>query len=186
MHRRRDIAIGLTAAAVAALAGCAGLGRPDAVTLSEADLARLLGRVFPLDRRVLEVLDVSVDAPRLTLLPERNRLAVAAAATGRDRLFGGSWRARLGFDSALRYEPADQTLRLAQVRVNELTLDSGDMAQHAVVQRVAPLLAERMLDDLVIYRLTPERAQELARQGVRPKSVAVTRGGVEIRFEPVP
>lgn len=173
-------------------AGCASLTRPDTVTLSEAELARLLARSFPLDRRLLEVLDVRMDAPRLTLLPARNRVGVLAAVQGRDRLFGGAWTAQLDFDSQLRFDAADQSLRLADVRVHGLRLDGNDRAdggvagQEALMRRVGPLLAERLLDGLVIYRLSPERAQALARQGVRPKSVQVTRGGVEIGFEPLP
>ncbi len=176
---RRTWCAGLaTAAAALALAGCAGLMRPDRVTISEAELARLL-----------EVLDVRIDAPRLTLLPERNRLGVLAAVQGRDRLFGGAWTTQLDFDSQLRFEPADQSLRLADVRVHGLTLEGGHGApagQEALLRRVGPLLAERLLEGLVLYRLTPERAQALAREGLRPKSVQITRGGVEIGFEPRP
>ncbi len=187
---RRTWCAGLaTAAAALALAGCAGLMRPDRVTISEAELARLLARQFPLDRRLLEVLDVRIDAPRLTLLPERNRLGVLAAVQGRDRLFGGAWTTQLDFDNQLRFEPTDQSLRLADVRVHGLTLVGGHGApagQEALLRRVGPLLAERLLEGLVLYRLTPERAQALAREGLRPKSVQITRGGVEIGFEPRP
>lgn len=180
-------------AAMAAVAllmtGCASLLRPDAVTLSEAELARLMARSFPLDRRVLEVLDLRVEAPRLALLPERNRVGVQAAVQGRDRLFGGAWTARLDFDSQLRFEIADQSLRLSAVRVHGLVLDAGERAdggQDALVRRVGPVLAERLLEGLVIYRLSPERAQALARQGVRPSAVQITPAGVEIRFAPPP
>lgn len=172
--------------------GCASLTRPETVTLSEAELTRLLARSFPLDRRLLEVLDVRMEAPRLRLLPERNRMGVLAAVQGRDRLFGGAWTAQLDFDSQLRFDAVDQSLRLADVRVHGLRLEGGDRAdtgaggQEALLRRVGPLLAERLLDGLVIYRLSPERAQALARQGVRPTSVQITRGGVEIGFEPLP
>ena len=184
---RRFALLWLVATTALVAAGCATLGRPDAVTLSERDLAHHLARAFPLDRRLLEVIDVSVDTPRLRLLPERNRMAVEAAVSTRDRLFGSSWKATLAFDSALRWEASDQTLRLAQVRVNQFRVEGDEPgSSRQAAQRLAPLLAERMLDDLVLYRLPPERQQQLARQGVRPKSVAITGAGVEVRFEPVP
>ena len=48
--------------------------------------------------------------------------------------------------------------------------------------RLGALLAERVLDDFVIYRVSDERRQAMARLGVNNADVAVTSRGIELRF----
>ena len=79
--RRRWLSLTGAAVFAAGLAACAGLPFGNDYTFSEAQLQRALDRKFPFDRHVLAVLDVNLSHPRLTLLPERNRLAVAVDAT---------------------------------------------------------------------------------------------------------
>lgn len=186
---KRSTFLRLAAAAVfgGALSGCAGLTGPRTVVLDEAELQKLIERAFPLDRRLLEALDVRVTTPRIRLLPERNRLATQLDIETRDRLFGGQWRGRLALDSALRYEAGDRSVRLQQVRVNDFSLDGGSTpegSRRTQADRIGALLAERVLEGLPIYRLTPERAAALADRGVTPAAVTVTSRGVEITFQP--
>src|SRR5882672_7383570 len=56
-------------------AGCAGLFGPRTIDVPEARLQQIVARQFPLKSRVLELFDIDVAAPRLTLLPEANRIA---------------------------------------------------------------------------------------------------------------
>jgi hypothetical protein len=46
------------------------------------------------------------------------------------------------------------------------------------------LLAERSLEDFVVYRLSDEKRQLMARAGVNNAELAVTARGVEMRFVP--
>ena len=180
--RRRLIiaASGLT------LAGCAVLDRDGTVTLSEREINRLIERRFPIERRLLEVFDVSVSAPRVSLLPDRNRLAALLDLQARERILGSQWGGRLDFDSQLRWEASDQSLRLHQVRVQDLALGAGAGglgAARSVAERLGAAVAERMLEDLSLYTLPPERAarvERLRRAGQAPVAVAVTARGVEI------
>lgn len=173
------------AIAVTTLAACAMLQPPNRVTLSQSDLQRLLERHFPLDRRLLEVLDVTITAPKLRLNPESNRLATELDVATRDRLFGGRWQGRLALDSALRYEPSDQTIRLAQVRVQDFSIDNAGASVRTQAERLGALLAERVLEDFTVYRVPPERAAQLLRAGVTPGTVTVTSRGVEITLAPI-
>lgn len=176
---------GLSALAVAssglALLGCASLGGPTVFTLGEAELQTLVGRAFPQQRRVLELLDLELRLPSVRLLPEHNRLALNLVVEGRDRLSARALQGAIDFDTALRWEPADQSLRLTQVRVQRLSLGAAPAAgvPGAWAERIGHGVAARLLDDLVVYRLTPERRSELARLGVAPSAVTVTARGVE-------
>ena len=196
------------------LAGCVGLGGPTVITLSEAEIAALIQRSFPLTRRVLEVFDVQLQAPHLRLLPAQNRLAVDLTVSTQDRLFGRTARGQLQFDSALRYDARDATVRLTQVRVQQVNLSAGSAAAGTVPPlaakpasplspdlpldpaplpgalgpssplgpsgRLGNVLAERVLDDLVIYRVPADRLASLRQLGLQPGAVTITSRGLEI------
>ena len=164
------------------LAGCAGLGEARKLTLSQADLQRWIERQFPLQRRVLEVIDIQVARPALRLLPERNRIATDLDLAASERLTGRTARGSLTLDGALRYEPSDASIRLAQVQVQEVKLDLGSGPLSPSSARIGTLLAERLLDDLVLYRADAQRALRLQRAGLTAAEITVTAQGVEMRF----
>ena len=166
------------------LMACGALEGPRSVSLSEAELQRRIEQAFPLERRVLELLELSLSAPKLRLIPERNRLAAELDIGARDRLRGGQWSGRLAFESALRYDATEQSLRLAQVRVLQLTLGSGGASQ-AQAERIGAVLAERVLEGFTVYRLPADKAASLQRAGMVPGDVAVNARGVEITLVPV-
>lgn len=194
--RRRHLLQSLAAPAIGAvlapLQGCAGLGGPPRITLSEAELAALVARAFPLQQRVLDVLDLQLSVPRLRLLPDSNRLAVALSLRAQERLRGGNVQGELAFDSGLRYAPQDATMRLSEVRVQHVVFASGGDGSLAasvidtlirppgVAQRIGRVLAELLLEDLVVYRVGAERLAHLRQLGLQPGAVTVTGRGVEI------
>lgn len=208
MNRRLALtALTAVAAPLGLLVACAGLTGPTVITLTETELATLIARSFPITRRVLEVIDVQMLAPRLRLLPAQNRLAVDLTVASQERLFGKSGRGQLVFDSALRFEPRDASVRLTQVRVQQLNLDTGSALLEGVFTDVAPgyrpgaaavapaspspalsgagarigtALAERALEDLSIYRVPAERLASLRQLGLQPGAVTITARGLEI------
>ncbi|MBL8362457.1 MAG: DUF1439 domain-containing protein [Rubrivivax sp.] len=184
MSTRRTWLLAAGSWAAALLSACSMLDGPRTVTLSEGELQQRVERAFPVERRVLEVFDVSLGTPRLTLLPERNRIATELSVAARERVLGGRWSGQLAFDAALRWDAVDQTLRLSEVRVQRFTFD-GSGGGRPAAERLAAVLAEQVLENRPIYRLTPERAARLEQAGVMPGSVAVTRGGVEVTLQPV-
>jgi len=181
---RRNLMTAMSAAAAAGLAGCAGLGAPTVITLSETELRLLLAAVFPIQRRMLELLDLELTAPMLRLLPAQNRLALTLNMSSRERLSGKVGSGHLGFDSTLRYDTRDASVRLNQVRIERLSFDANPAANPAAqpssVARIGQALAERALEDLVIYRVPAERQATLRQFGLQPGAVTVTARGLEI------
>lgn len=183
------LALVATLTPIVYLTACTGLGGPPRLTFTQADIARALERQFPQDRRMLEVLDVTMRSPQVRLLAERNRVAAVLDIAVHERLLGGRWSGRLDFDAALRWEAGDRTLRLHQVRVAELrstdprpgapgfpgtvstlganaagpaaTPAAGPLDTRGTLERLGAALAERALEDLAIYTLPPERADAL-------------------------
>ena len=164
------------------LTGCAGLNRPRDVTLSQADLQRLIERQFPHQRRVLELIDITVARPTLRLVPERNRIATQLDLAASERLTGRTLRGSLALDYALRYEPSDASVRMAAVAVQEVQLDLGSGTLSPSATRTGALLAERLLDDFVLYRADGERLQQIQRLGIAGADIVVTARGIDIRF----
>lgn len=166
--------------AVAALNGCAGLGLPGAYTLTQAQLLDVIARQFPRTERVAQIADLTLSQPKLWLLPESNRLGVAFALGAAERLTGRSASGQLSLDSAVRFEPSDHSIRLSQVRVQQFQLEGGGSLLPMQGQRVAALLAERLLENLAVYRLRPEHVQLLRATGLDRPGLAVTSRGLEI------
>jgi hypothetical protein len=180
-HRRLFL---VSAAAAALGAACAGLDGPQRITFTLADIGRLLERQFPQDRRVLEVLDVTMNTQLVRLITERNRIGALLDVNVRERVLGGRWSGKLDFDAALRWESRDSTLRLFQARVADLKLTSAGPDVRTPAERLGAALAERALEDMVLYTLPAERAEALRALGVAPGAVLVTSRGVEVTFAP--
>ncbi len=176
----------LVLALCAILGACALLPAPRSLNFSQAEVQALVTRQFPQQRTVLEVFDVTAEAPRLQLLAASNRISAELPLRVRERLLSGRWQGRLRFEAALRWEPADQTVRLAQVQVQELRADEPSGLSAAAVERLGAALARRMLEDSTLYRLEGEQAAKLQRLGVVPEAVAVTADGLEVRLKPLP
>ena len=183
--RRRGMVVALPALLLAA---CAGLGGPPKLTLSQTELERLLRQSFPREQRLLEVFDVSLQAPRVQLLPQTGRIAALLEVRARERLLQGTWHGQLSFDSTLRWEPSDQTLRLHEVRVQDLVVgDSTNLRpSRSSAERLGAAVAERVLENLSVYRLPPDRWLDMQRRGVAPGTVEIGQRGVEITFVQTP
>ena len=164
------------------LAGCAGLGGPRNVTLSQEQLQAQIDRQFPRQQRLLEVIEVNIARPTLRLLPERKRIATDLDLSATERLSGRTVRGSLALDYALRYEPSDASVRLSQVRVQDAKLDLGSGPLSPSSARIGAVLAERLLDDFVLYRAAAERLKTIQRMGIVAAEIEITSRGIEVRF----
>ena len=171
------------------LTGCAGLGVPRSITLSESELQAQLAKRFPMQRNLLELLDLRLSDPVVRLDAASNRLATELRLSGSERRSGRSLQGRLALDYGLRYEPADGSIRLVQPRVQSLQLGEvpGLSPRRAeMLQSMGIALAERLLDDLVLYRISAERLDRLRSAGYQPGVLQVQPQGLEITIEPLP
>jgi hypothetical protein len=176
----------LAAAALAAgLTGCASLETRD-VTLSESEITLLLARQFPMERKVLEVIDLTVSNPQVRLLPDSNRIGTELDVAAVDRLFGNTAHAHVNLDYGLRFEPSDHSIRMTQVRVRELTLDSGANSMHGVAQRLGTLAAENALENQTLYKMKPAQADAMDRLNLVASPIRVTSQGLSMTVSPKP
>lgn len=162
------------------LAACAA--GPRDITLSEAELQALIERHVAREHRVAELIDLKLEQPRIRLLPERNRIASALDITALERISGRTLRGSLSAEHTLRYEPADTTLRIAQLRVQDFKLDLGAGALTGTAARLSAVFVERALEDAVVWRASESQREALSRAGVQRATIQVTSRGVEVKF----
>lgn len=169
------------------LTGCAVLQPgPRSIDLSEAKLAAMIGDQFPFNSRYMELFDVVLDRPQVRLMPAENRIGTAMGySIGASLLGMRPTQGTLDLSYSLRFEPADQTVRLTQVRVERFDVPGVPPAYATRVNRLGGLLAEGLLQDFVIHRLKPEDLQAAQGWGYQPGALQVVPGGLRLQLDPV-
>lgn len=186
MDSRRGVLGGL---AVLALAGCSALPFnnsfvPRTIEVSQEQLLAQVAGQFPFNRRMLDVFDVTVSTPRLTMLPQENRISTELDVdTGRTLLTEG-FKGRLALSHGLRYEPGDQSVRLADVRLDRFQMDGVPDALKTRTGRLGSVLAEELLSGFTVYRFKPEDLKVALGLGFKPGAIRVTERGVALTLEP--
>jgi len=176
----------LASAVTAFLGGCAAVFGPRNIEVSQQRLQELVARRFPVTRRYLELFDVTISTPRLTLLPEANRIATQLDVSASDRLLRRPMSGSIDLDYALRFEPADNTVRLADVRVGSFVLGDAPSPLQNQLGRIGRLLAEEMLDGQVVHTLKPEDVKNAQGRGYQPGELKVTPRGLQLTLNPGP
>jgi hypothetical protein len=189
MNERVRRTLGFIALCSLLLLARTGVGMPGSITFSEHELQTQLSRRFPIQRNLLDLIDLRLSDPRMRLDPQARRMSTELSLQASDVRSGRSLRGRLALGYALRFEPADHSIRLVKPRVESFDLEAGQGAlphRDEATQRLVIALAERLLDDLVLYRVSAARLDALRAAGYRPGTLKVTPAGVEITIEPVP
>jgi hypothetical protein len=184
LGRLLGAAAALCAGVLAVLSGCASLLGTHDVDISESQLTLLLARQFPMERKVMEVIDLDITNPQLELMPQANRIGTELDVTALDRLFGSSAMGHVKLDYGLRFQPSDHTIRMTQVRVRELTLSSGSNNLRGAAQRIGGLVAENALENMVLYRMKPAQADEMDRLNLVASPITVTAQGLHMSVSP--
>ena len=168
------------------LLGCSGLAPGQrSIDISQQQLLAGLTKRFPFNARYLDLLDVLLDTPVLTLMPESNRLGTAFTLSASDRIFRRSFSGVVEMSYGLRFNPADNTIRLAGVRVERLDIAGLPEQLRGQAQRLGPFLAERLLEDSTLYAFKPEDLAQAGRYGYAPGELRVTPSGLRITLNPV-
>jgi hypothetical protein len=166
------------------LAGCAALLGPRTVEVSHAQMQGRIDARFPVERRYLEVIDVSVAKPRLQMRPEVNRIATELDVRLRDRVFGSEHRGTIALNYGLRFEPSDNSVRLTDVRVDRFDVEGLSEKLHQQLDRIGALLAEQTLNNRAIYTLRPKDVEAVQGRGYQPTDIRVRADGLAITLQP--
>lgn len=162
---------------------------PRTYTVSEQQLAEAIASQFPFNSTMLEVMDVVVKTPRITLDPTTNRINTVfdlemSPTSILGLLIDKAYKGGIDMSYGLRFEPADNSVRMTDVRVSRFTMEGTPDKLKRPVEKLGPSLAQRVLKDFALYRLRPEDLQAVEGWGYKPGVFKVVPGGLSITLEP--
>jgi hypothetical protein len=182
MERIRNAAMLLLATGL--LASCASLVGPREVDIPLYKLQAGLDRRFPLDNRVLELFDIRLSRPQLSLLPDSQRVALAMEAYVAPPFLNQSWSGRLALSGRLYIDPARTEVLMADPRVDQFVIDGMDQKLQRQLARAVNGLMEKVVRDVPVYTF---RMEDLRYGGVQfvPTRISVRRNALVVTIEPV-
>lgn len=165
------------------LAACAGLIGPRQVELPQERLQSSLERKFPMHQRVLGVFEVELSHPRLTVLPENDRVALAIDLGVSPLLARQSWHGSMLVSGRLRVDSVNNAVYLADAHVDRFIIDNIDEGKQHQLASVANLLSDKLMRDVPLHTFKPE---ELRYAGVQFVLTGIdTRpGGLLAKLQP--
>ncbi|MEO6972709.1 MAG: DUF1439 domain-containing protein [Rhodoferax sp.] len=157
---------------------------PFSYVIPQAQLQQAIAKRFPYRQGLGDLLEVQLQAPRLSLFPERNRIGTVLDLTLSGRLMSDVYSGTIGVDYDLRFEPRDSTIRMTHVQVTSLNLDGVPLAYQDIVQRYVPRLAEQLLDDFPLHRISASDMAQANGLGYELGGFKVIPEGLRVTLNP--
>jgi hypothetical protein len=150
--------------------------------ISMAQLQRAMERRFPRRYPVRGVIDLDIDVPQLRLLPAENRVGAQVSIRASGPLLQRARNGTVDLDFALRYEPADRTVRAYEIAVNQVDVEGlrPDAAQ--LLDAYVRASASESLLEVVVHQLQPKDLALADTMGLEPASITVAQDGLVIGF----
>jgi hypothetical protein len=180
IDRRGWLAACGAAALAAGLAAC-GMLRSD-YTFSQSQLQSALERKFPFNKRYMELFDIQLSNPKLTLDPARNRVNVQFDAALDNRLFFSQpLTGRFALDSGLRFDPATQSVVLQDPQVQQFDIAGLPPQYSRQLNAIGGILAEQLLQGYPLYTFRPDELK-VAGSSVEPGTITVLNDGINVKI----
>ncbi|MGZ3184713.1 MAG: DUF1439 domain-containing protein [Telluria sp.] len=179
--KRRSALLGFGALV---LTGCASMFGPRRITLTQEKMQGSLERRFPLTHRVLEVFEIVLSHPQIAVLPGEDRVALNMDARLGSRLGGASYNGMLALSGRLALDNQRNAVVLRETRIDQFYLDRLDTNTQSQMTRIANLLLDRVVRDIVVYSFHPD---DLRVAGVQfmPSHIGTSPAGVVVDLEPL-
>jgi hypothetical protein len=173
----------LTIATALLLTACAGMLGPRDVELPIAKLQASLERKFPFNNRYLELFDIHVSNPKLTLQPDTNRVTTTMDATIAPPFVQQAWKGSFTLSGMLQLDPARRAVILAEPRMDHFTMDGVNAEQGRQIARISGLLAEQIVKDMPLYTFDDDSFRYGGTRFI-PTKIVTRPTGLVVTFEP--
>ena len=172
----------LAAALVGAslLSSCASVLGPRQVEVPLHKLQAGLDKRFPINERLLELFDVQLTHPQLSLQPDQDRVALGVNASVAPP-FARAWAGSIAFSGRLYVDPGRAAVMMAEPRVDRLQL--GNREAERQLTRVANTLIDTVARDMPVYTFDQNDLRYAGMQFV-PTRIQTTRTGLLVTLEP--
>lgn len=151
-------------------------------TVSSAQMQAAVASRFPLRYPLGGLLELTLQAPALRLLPDVNRLGTVMGVDAAGPLLGRPATGSFDVDFALRYEASDMTIRAYRLKVNSLRIQGLPPEAAMLLNAYGGQLAEQALLEVVVHKLEPKDLALADTMGLEPGTITVTAQGLSIDF----
>lgn len=186
LHRRRFLTaastgLALGGAAMWLLMMPAALAQPS-YTVPLEQLQEMVSTKFPRSVPVQGLVDLTLQAPRLRLLPEVNRLGAAMVVDAAGAALRRGHAGTFDVEFALRYEASDRSVRAHQIKLGRLDFPTLKPAVNELLNVYGPVLAEQSLREVTLHQLRPQDTALFDGMGLQPGPITVTAKGLTVAF----
>jgi hypothetical protein len=183
-HPRRFLHSTLALLACMLLASCATFTGPRQVEVPLYKLQAGLDRRFPVNNRMLELFDVRLSRPQLSILPEPDRVGLTLEADISPPFLSRSYNASVAFSGRLYVDPSRSAVFMSDTRVDNFALDGVDASAQRQLTKLANVVMDDVVRDVPVYSF---RMEDLRYAGVQfvPTRIATNGSGLVITLEPV-
>ena len=169
--------------AFALLAGCASLIGPREVELPLAKLQAAVDKRFPTRNRMLELFDIQLTRPQVSLMPGADRVGISLDADVAPAFRRTPWHGSLALSGRLVVDASRNAIFINEPRVERFTLDGVDENRQHQLNKIAGMLVDELVRDLPLYAFRPE---DLRYAGVQfaPTRISATERGLVVTVAP--
>ncbi|MBK0392713.1 DUF1439 domain-containing protein [Ramlibacter algicola] len=150
--------------------------------LSAAQLHEALSARFPLLLGIPGLAQIQVSAPRLLLLPARNKLGASLHAEASGSAFGRLPPGEVDVVFALRYESADRSVRAHEPDIVGIDWPGLTAEGKQALQSLLPGMAREVAAELVLHKFTSRELALPDTMGLEPSTLTVVDDGVVVEF----
>lgn len=168
--------LGWLAAAVASPVLAADSALPQgarSISIGQAALQAAVAAKFPLARSWQGMVVIQLQKPAVQLLAASNSLRAVIDIWVTEKLMGTEYPGQISLDFGLTYVDADTTIRMHNVRVQQLQMQGVPPQYQPMFQTYAPRLAEQVLSGLVVYELPASQRMLLKGLGYTVHAIEV-------------
>lgn len=183
-QRHSPLLVLMLLALLTLLSSCASLLPPQEIEIPLSRLQKSAEQNFPFNARYLDLFDVTVSNPRLSLQAEADRLVLGLDARVQPPLVKTSWQGELLVSGALRIDPVRRAVILTEPRLENIKLDAATGSYTSRLARLGTKLAQDLLTDKVLYTFAPD-AFVVAGQRFIPTGITTRKNSLVVSFEPV-
>ncbi|TCS36838.1 uncharacterized protein DUF1439 [Paucimonas lemoignei] len=166
------------------LTACAGMLGPRDVDVPLSKLQASLEKRFPFNSRYLELFDIQLSSPRLSLQPNGNRVVTSFDASIAPAWLKRSWQGNFALSGVLAVDPAKNAVVLTDPRVESLNINGLDDKYARQLTKVSSLLTEEVFRNMPLYTFQPEDFR-YGGTSFFPTKINTQSNGLVVTFEPV-
>ena len=134
------------------------------ISIGQSALQTAVAAKFPLARSWQGMVVIQLQKPTVQLLADSNSLRAVIDIWVTEKLMGTEYPGQMTLDFGLAYHDADTSIRMTNVRVQQLNMQGVPPQYQPMFQTYAPRLAEQVLAGLVVYELPA--SQRMLMQGL--------------------